>query len=225
MRLHLRALYTSDELGRLVASNVSGASRAPRFFLGRTPDGPVVAVGHDVPERLAEDFIALASDIPPGLDLGTPLPLLASVSAMLSSHQPVAKTWAGPNYRCPPVPRREPDVVAVTPANASILSPYLEPWLEDVVEGVPMAAVLRKGSAVSVCCSVRISDEADEAGVETHPDFRGQGHALRAVAAWAHAVTQADKQALYSTSWQNRPSQRVATKLGLVQYGSVLHVT
>ena len=225
MRLHLRALYTSDAFGRLVAASVPAASPAPRFFLGRTPDGPVVAVRHDVPEGIAEQLMALTVDVAAGLDVGAPLPVQEPVSALLSGHQPVTKTWAGPNYRCPPALPREPEVVAVTPANASILSPYLEAWLEDVVDGVPMAAVLREGRAVSVCCSVRTSDEADEAGVETHPNFRGEGHALRAVAAWSHAVTDVNRVPLYSTSWENRPSQRVATKLGLVQYGSVFHVT
>jgi predicted GNAT family acetyltransferase len=76
-----------------------------------------------------------------------------------------------------------------------------------------------------VCGSVRISDRADEAGVETHPDFRGRGHALAAVWAWAQAVRNSGRVPLYSTSWSNMPSRRVAEKLGLVQYGTVVHVT
>jgi predicted GNAT family acetyltransferase len=88
-----------------------------------------------------------------------------------------------------------------------------------------MAAVVVGGRAVSVCGSVRISDRADEAGVETHPDFRGRGHALAAVWAWAQAVRNSGRVPLYSTSWSNMQSRRVAEKLGLVQYGTVVHVT
>ena len=42
--------------------------------------------------------------------------------------------------------------------------------------------------AVSICCRVRVSAAAHEAGVETPPDFRGRGHGTRTVAAWARAV-------------------------------------
>lgn len=225
MRLHLQTLYTSDDLGRLVSVSDSSATLAPRFFLGRTAEGPVVAIGRDVPDSMVDELVALGSDVPLGMDAGAPSNLfLQSVSNLLSAHQPVSKTWAGPNYRCPPgLPGA--DATPITPANAAVLSPHLEPWLGDVAEGVPMAAFLLDGHAVSVCCSVRISDAADEAGVETHPDFRGRGHAAAAVSAWSQAVRNAGREPLYSTSWDNGASQRVATKLGLVQYGSVLHVT
>jgi hypothetical protein len=226
MRLHLQALYTLDHLGRLVAVKATSALPAPRFFLGRTLDGPVVAVGHEVPESMVDELVAIASDVPPGMDAHSPLAsILHSATTLLSAQQPLVKTWAGPNYRCPPELAWTGEATPITPSNASLLSPYLEPWLEDVAERVPMAAVLVGGRAVSVCCSVRISAAADEAGVDTHLDFRGRGHALAAVAAWSQAVSSVGRVPLYSTSWENRASQRVAEKLGLMQYGSVLHVT
>jgi len=226
MRLHLQALFTSDDLGRLVAVNVTSGPPAPRFFLGRTADGPVVAIGHGVPESTVDKLVALASDVRPGMDAGSPLALpLQSASTLLSADRPVTKTWAGPNYVCPPELPSAPEATQITSSNSSVLSPYLEPWLEDVAEEVPMAAVLLDGRAVSVCCSVRISAAADEAGVETHPDFRGRGHAAAAVAAWSEAVRSVGRVPLYSTSWENRASQRVAARLGLVPYGTVLHVT
>jgi predicted GNAT family acetyltransferase len=106
-----------------------------------------------------------------------------------------------------------------------VLSPSLEPWLDDVAAEVPMAGVVLDGHAVSVCCSVRISAAADEAGVETHADFRGRGYALAAVAAWSEAVRSLGRIPLYSTSWDNAASRQVAAKLGLIQYGSVVHIT
>lgn len=113
----------------------------------------------------------------------------------------------------------------MTPDNASLLSPYLEDWRADVSAGVPMTAALEGGRAVAVCCSVRVTPQAHEAGVETHPDFRRRGHAARAVSAWARAVREIDRMPLYSTSWDNAASRALAGKLGLIRYGGDLHIT
>ena len=78
---------------------------------------------------------------------------------------------------------------------------------------------------MSLCTSVRTTDQADEAGVETHPDFQGRGHAAEATATWADAVRKLGRTPLYSTSWANAASLSVAAKLGLVQFGSDLHIT
>ncbi|HVG44817.1 MAG TPA: GNAT family N-acetyltransferase [Longimicrobium sp.] len=86
-------------------------------------------------------------------------------------------------------------------------------------------AVVEDGRAVAVCSSVRITDAAREAGVETAPGFRGRGHAARAVAAWAVAVRRMGAIPLYSTSWSNAASQGVARKLGLRMFGADLHIT
>jgi predicted GNAT family acetyltransferase len=76
-----------------------------------------------------------------------------------------------------------------------------------------------------VCASVRVTVDAHEAGVETHPDFRGRGQGARAVAAWATLVRESGAVPLYSTSWSNEASRRLASRLGLVQFGSDLHIT
>jgi len=72
---------------------------------------------------------------------------------------------------------------------------------------------------------VRVTPVAYEVGVETAPEFRGRGYAAPVVAAWARVVREAGRIPLYSTSWENTASQAVARKLGLVQYGSDLHLT
>jgi hypothetical protein len=53
MRLHVRALFTHDGAGRLVAANEPGGGAAPRFFLGRTAQGNIWRVRHDVDAALA----------------------------------------------------------------------------------------------------------------------------------------------------------------------------
>lgn len=225
MRLHIEALYGLDDLGHLTTVNDASEAPAPRAFLGRTPEGNILAIRSDLPERIAEELTERASGLRPGLDVSPPSDELTALVDVLAAHQPVEKVWSGPNYRFPPTSSWTVEAVLVTPANAYVLSPYLEDWLEDVDEATPMAAALHEGEAVSVCCSVRTSPRADEAGVETHPKFRGRGLALHSVGVWAEAVLSAGRVPLYSTSWDNQPSQRVAEKLGLVQYGSILHIT
>lgn len=225
MRLHARALFTQDNDGRLVAVNDSSRVPAPRFFLGRTAQGNLWWLRQDVGGRLAEELRALceaeAVDVESRADAVRSSPFVDC----LSRERPVERVWSGPAYECPRGLFGDGAVVRITSANAELLSPFLEDWRVDAEAGVPMAASLHEGPAVSVCCSVRVTDLAHEAGVETHPDFRGRGHASRAVAAWASAVRELSCVPLYSTSWENEPSRALATTLGLILFGADLHIT
>lgn len=88
----------------------------------------------------------------------------------------------------------------------------------------PFVAVIEDGRAVAVCASVRITRAAHEAGVETVPRYRGRGHAVDAVAGWAEAVAKLGAVALYSTSWDNVASRRLAARLGLQVIGVDFHI-
>ena len=56
------------------------------------------------------------------------------------------------------------------------------------------------------------------AGVETVEAYRGRGYARAVTAVWAAALRSEGRLPLYSTSWDNVASQRVAGALGAVQY-------
>jgi predicted GNAT family acetyltransferase len=94
-----------------------------------------------------------------------------------------------------------------------------------VTLSAPLFAIIVDGRAVAVCGSVRHTPPAHEAGVETVLEFRRRGFAAEVVASWAGAVRAAGVTPLYSTSWTNTPSQAVARKLGLICFGSDLHLT
>ncbi len=225
MQLHVETLFTMDDRSRLVSVNGSGGGAAPRFLLGRTPEGNVWYVRHDVDRGLAAGLEELSESEPAGLQTGPTPDSATPYLDLLSHHDSVQRVWTGPTYRFPSELPDSVDIVYVTPDNVSVLTRYFKDWLEDVFAGVPMTACLEDGAAVSICCSVRMAQRAHEAGAETHRDFRGRGLAARVVVGWARAVRQLGLTPLYSTSWENQSSRAVANRLGLVQYGATFHVT
>jgi GNAT superfamily N-acetyltransferase len=225
MRLHVRALFAQDGDGRLLTVNGTGGEAAPRFFFGRTASEKLWWVRHDVDAALVDELRTLCEAHACDAALAADSAGSSQFVAALTRKGPVTRVWSGPAFHCPPDLAEEGAAVRITPGNVELLTPYLEDWRVDVDAGIPMAAALHDGMAVSVCCSVRVTDRAHEGGVETHPDFRGRGHASRAVAEWAAAVWQLRCVPLYSTSWENRQSQALARRLGLVQFAADLHIT
>ena len=225
MRLHMEALYTHDSHGRMLVVNDSGGAPAPRVFLGRTADGDVWRFRHDVPADVVSSLEEVCKAVGRAARRLGPLDNAAAFEEVLARSAPIERVWSGPAFHFPP--RLEPvaDTIAITSENRAMLKRHCAAWLDDVTTCQPFLAAVSDGEVVSVCASVRTTPEADEAGVETHPSYRRRGHAARAVAAWAAAVRAAGRTPLYSTSWQNTASQAVALRLGLVQFGSDLHIT
>ena len=224
MRFHVEALFAHDAAGDLVRVNDAGGAPAPRFFLGRTRDGTVCRFRHDLDPATREALLACVHATPTTEAVDVPVDP-APYEAILARTAPVTRTWAGPAFHVAhelPVTR---EVVLVTAENAAILGTHLAPWLPDVQTGQPMAALVLDGHAVAVCCSVRRTASAHEAGVETVASFRGRGHATRVVARWARAVRALGCVPLYSTSWENGASRAVARHLDLRCFGSDLHLT
>ena len=225
MRIHVEALYTHDEHGRIVRVNELNGKPAPRFFLGRTSMGNVVRVRHDVDDALARELEAIAAAEQWSDLLLEPPYGSTPYEAVLAAMAPVERVETGPSYRSAHDLVRKPNAIRITTENRDLLKPLHPSWFEDVAHCQPFVGLVHEGAVVSVCASVRITDRAHEAGVDTHPDFRGRGFAPHAVAAWARAVREAGRLPLYSTSWSNTASQAVAAKLGLVRYGTTLHIT
>ena len=224
MRVHVETLFTRDGADRLRQENALGHGAAPRFFLGRTIHANDCWFRNDLSDELIADLRSLCHAERVG-DVNTSHDQAMPFMARLSLELPVSAIYTGPAFCFAESSITTHHAIAVTGENIGVLSPYLDPWREDVTAGMPMAAVLDHGRAVSVCCSVRVGQEAHEAGVETHPDFRGRGHAAAAVRAWAAMVRELGLMPLYSTSWDNTASRALARSLGLVQYGAALHLT
>jgi len=222
MNLHVAALFTYDERGRMLRSNEPSAPLAPRFFLGLTKEGLVRRYRNDVDEQT----ILPLESVSQGVKADNLNESTVKCCAILETSGPIQHTGGGPAYSFPEsLDRSDESVVLVTAANQNLLSTYLPEWLPDVTQSAPLFACVVDDRAVAVCGSVRITPEAHEAGVETAREFRGHGYAVRVVLAWAHALRELGVEALYSTELKNASSQAVARKLRLIQFGLDVSIT
>ena len=224
MRLHVEALFTHDAAGDLVRVNEPGGAPAPRFFLGRTADGDVLRFRGDVGRDTRRALEIAAAESAARGDAGLGPVDATPFEAILARAAAVLRTETGPAFAFPERIAEPEGTVLVSAANAALLEPLMRQWLPDVEHSRPLLALVVEGRAVAVCGSVRRTESAHEAGIETAAAHRGRGYAPRVAAAWARAVRAEGRVPLYSTSWTNAASRAVAGRVGLVQFGSDLHV-
>jgi hypothetical protein len=225
MRVHVEVLFTHDASGDLDRVNEPDGAPAPRFFLGRTPNGVVRRFRGDVDQELRRELVILSTE-----EILRDQPIDAATDAapdeqILTRAAPVKRVWAGPAFSFPDDLRANDEATLVTAENASLLEPLLAAWLPDVPICQPMAALIVGGRAVAVCCSGRRTGTGHEAAVETAPMFRRRGYGAEIVPGWARAVREVGRVPLYSTSWQNEGSLALARHLGLIQFGNDVHIT
>jgi hypothetical protein len=226
LELQVEALFTHDPAGRIAAINEPGGSPAPRVFLGRTRVGNLWRVRHDLPAATARRLGSLAAAEPVSDDLRAEPRNMAAFLEALRADQGARSVWSGPAYHFPnSLPAPTAHVTRVTPADVHLLHRMdwdLEALAAEFGSWGPMAAVVEGDAAVSLCFSARLTERAAEAGVQTLEGYRGRGYAPAVVAVWTQAIRATGRIPLYSTSWDNRASQAVARKLGLMQYGADL---
>jgi RimJ/RimL family protein N-acetyltransferase len=225
MRIHIDALFTHDDRGRLLKVNEPDGKPAPRFFLGRTAEGIEWRVRNDVDDALERELAAVCREESTKESLELPPHRVKTYVDSLARVTPVQDTSAGPAFAFPSDVVATTDAVPITNDNSELLRPHFASWIGDVAACQPMLAVVIDGDAVSLCASVRITSAAHEAGIETALAFRGHGYGSRAATAWAERVRRSGRIALYSTSWDNIASRAVARKLGLQAFGSDFHIT
>jgi hypothetical protein len=221
MRMHVEALYTHDARLRIQAINQWSGGTAPLFFLGRTDEGAIRRFRTDVPDDLAATVESFRED-----DARTRRPAHEfDYIRMFATYVATERPWLGPAFHLASSAAPSVRCVAIDATNSELLRGGFEAWLPDVPHCRPFIAVIEGGRAVSICASVRITPLAHEAGVETLSAQRGKGHAVGVVAGWAEAVRALGAMPLYSTSWDNAPSQRVAEKVGASMFGVDFHIT
>jgi len=225
MAIHVNTLFQCDPDGRLRCVNepcpAGPCPAAPRFFMGRTPEGHCWRFRYDLPAEVVAQLELLCRSEPVTADLQALPQNYAAIKAVLTVQAPIESEYRGPAYWIPESVTPPSHVVLIDDTTIPLLQPNF-PWAttdDPYYKMGPMAAVIVNGRAVSLCFCSRIPGQATEAGLETVAAYRGKGYAGAAVAGWAVAVRQRGCLPLYSTGWENHASRRVASKLGLICYG------
>lgn len=221
MEAQVNVLFKHNEDGRMTTINEPSARSAPQFFLGITKQGNVVRYHETLDEGVVnelEQFVEKA----PWLDAPNRVNM-AEIIRVLSKGRPLDHVYLGPAYVFPDLRGSSTQAIRITHMNIELLSQYFSDFVDDVVHGQPVFAVVRDQVAVSLCCSARSSSIAAEASLHTARDFRGRAYGMDVSRAWAAEIQNQGRIALYSTAWNNLASQAVARKLKLRQYGVDLH--
>lgn len=222
IRLHVEALYRLDADRRLVESNEARPERAPRVFIGRTEAGVVFHPRQDLDPDLIAEVARLVRELPPYPERRGDVEVYAAIEAAVAHDAPIAFRWHGLAYDFaqPPQPPH-PEVVEIAEDRSALVGQF-EDFKTKLDEMPPFYGIVRDGAVVSGCYSARLTDDAAEAGVDTNPEFRGQGFAAAVTNAWRVAIEASGRVALYSTSYDNVSSQAVSRRLGLRQYAETL---
>ena len=223
--LHTIALFNHDEAGRITGSNEPIPVSAPRLYIGRSLEGNVWRCGSSVPAGLAACLDEALRAEPPATNLEAAPQCLTELTELLESQAPVTDVSSGPAWLVP-ASTTIPVGIAVT----SALSPDQvrdadQLFASDLAPTQPYAAVVVDGQVASLCSCSRITPDVAEAGLVTVEAYRGHGYAVSVTAAWAAAVRATGRLPLYSTSWSNHSSRRVAAKLNLRLYGADFSMT
>lgn len=202
--LQLETLLCYDGRGRMTTWNDEERSRPPWLLLLRTERGTRWRLHAELPDALAAELTALLDDEPVPRDFAAEPGCAAALREALRAHVEIVSEYRGPAFLLPAMTEPDPEIE---------------------LDRARLVARLRvDGQVVASCECARLTPRAAEAGVETGPSSRGRGFATRVVAAWARAIQDSGRLALYSTWWENAASLAVARKLGGRCYGEDFHL-
>lgn len=221
LRTEMAVLWDLDDRHRLHGP--------PELVVATTTDAIMAAVGAGIPDHLAAAVLDIAVHATPSPPAHPPA-IMRRCHELLADTAPGTLTLSGgPSYLvCPPLGSHPPVPVLRSDSHNAHSVRSLRPdnwepqeWDELVggSAGAPWAMVVQDGQVVSICHTPRRTPTGAEAGTWTAPAFRGRGYAAAATAAWADLLAADCPYLFYSTSADNRSSQRVAERLGLRHLG------
>jgi RimJ/RimL family protein N-acetyltransferase len=190
----------------------------------RTGQGNSWLLRQDLPVEMASELEQALAGEPVVVDFERTPPHVALVRKVLARQAPPAREYRGPAFVFPDaLPHAEAAEMITEPDDPRFRGAFA--WVRDTgVSEQPIAARFADDVAVAVCHSACSSARVAEAGLETDPAHRRQGHAIAVTTAWAAAVRSEGRVPLYGTSWENGASRAVARRLGLVLYGEDWHI-
>ncbi len=230
LAIEIDTLWLKDDRGRLLKVRNEQLLSAPHLVIGASLEGWTLAFGSEVPDALVEELQVAFDAEPPATDLSKPPRLFARCKQLLElAPEPVIGS-GGPSYVIPPGTRfhSEAEVCRSDDEVTERLrdqDPERFNWSEEdwrqLLGGElgPWAFVMNGDRVVSLCHTARLADRGAEAGVSTDSEYRRQGHAAAATAAWAALLAPSGRHLFYSTGAANLSSQRVAERLALPLIG------
>lgn len=223
LRQHADVLFEMDPLARLVTLNEQEPQPAPNLFLARGREARLVWFRAVVRTTTIERCERAVEELP-AWDGRQPDPsAYDALRSALTGAVEITDESGGPAYRFGNRSRaRHAGTVIIRDRTADLLERHF-PYTRSVLASrSPVVAVIREGVVVAACYCARRRTTACEAGVATAEQFQGRGFAVAVVSAWRDAVEAAGMTPLYSTSWDNVASRRVAEKLGLIAYAETV---
>ena len=230
LRIEQSTIWKLDAHGRLETTRGRTGATAPHLAIGTAREGRTVAIGSDVPDGLAIDLQRSIDAEPPSADPAEEPRSIAVCEVMLRDALGPLERSVGRGWVIESIPASTTHARVIRSTDAGIdrfssdvptgftwerdewrelMSGSLGAWAMCAVDGV----------AVSLCFSSRVSEEGMEAGVWTHPDYRGRGYAAASTAAWASLVLPSGRHIFYSINAENLSSERVTQRLNLRPIG------
>jgi hypothetical protein len=219
LEMRVETLFTTDSRSRLLTVNEpwDKTRPAPRLYLAKSLDGSVIyRFRNDVlPEIIKELEKYLAKE--PPLDNENKIAYRDEYLKVLESSN---CTEGICYYYKNTVKSTRTNCTKITPENINDFRLNEFEWLHEEIDHCQICyGIAEDNNIVSLCRSVRISDKAHEAGIETTKAYRGKGLAGIVLINWANEVTNKGYTAFYSTAKENKSSQRVAEKAFLTKLG------
>jgi RimJ/RimL family protein N-acetyltransferase len=206
-------------------------SHGPELVIACARDGLCARISSTVPEHVARKLLVEVQSRQPSDGFGSPPRGLERWRTALEDALGAAISLtprSGPSYLiednlvCPATAR----LVRSDAAEVSELSGAnpgnwrADEWV-DLLEGRlgPWVMAIQGSRVTSICHTPVSNGRAAEAGVWTHPEFRGRGHAAATTAEWAALLRPTGRFLFYSTSSTNYSSQALAARLHLRPIG------
>lgn len=217
IKIQASTLYVLSEENRMLRINEPSQASSPAIFIGQTREARTAYFRYDIPQFIIDEIKLTIFDSLNIIDL----------CRIVEKYKKVKDIWIGPAYSFQPSEINTLDnmVTVINESNKHLLRKHFGNLINQLGVRSPIVACIMNGEVVSVCCCSRKSNRAAEASLLTIENFRGKGLAQKVVSRWSKEIIEEGLIPLYSTSWDNLNSQRVAQKLGLLKFGMDFSIT